>query len=247
MGPLRAANIRTGARRFALAGALSALAVAVAVPLSGCGSSGGSGSTAASVSSASGQSSTTSTSGSAGSPTSASATSTTTSSSASATSSQSASAPSKPVLASLALSSPAFPRGGKIPTRYTCDGANESPPLRWNQTPAGTVQQFLFALDLAGGQNGAIRWAVGGISPSVRSLAAGHVPPGAIVGRNSTGSVGYAGVCPPRGATHDIIFLLYALRTKLNVAPGFDPRTVQRQLSGHTAAAGLMFGIYKRP
>jgi hypothetical protein len=150
-------------------------------------------------------------------------------------------------LASLSLTSPAFPRGGKVPARYTCDGGNESPPLQWRSTPTGTVQQFLFALDLAGGANGAIRWAVGAIPPSVHSFAAGHVPAGAVVGRNSTGSVGYAGLCPPAGKTHSIVFLLYALRTKVNVSPGFDPRTTQRQLSGHTLAAGLMFGTYKRP
>jgi hypothetical protein len=151
------------------------------------------------------------------------------------------------VLGSLSLSSPAFPRGGKIPARYTCDGANESPPLQWQKTPAGTEQLFLFALDLAGGVSSAIRWAVGAIPPSTNSFAAGHVPAGAIVGRNSTGSVGYAGICPPAGKAHSIVFLLYALRTKVNVASGFDPRTVQRQLSGHTLAAGLMFGTYKRP
>lgn len=151
------------------------------------------------------------------------------------------------MLGSLALSSSAFKRGGTIPTRYTCDGANESPPLQWQKTPSGTAQLFLFALDLAGGPKGAIRWAVGGIPPSTQSFAAGHAPSGAVLGRNSTGSVGYAGICPPAGKSHSIVFLLYALREKLNLANGFDPRAVQRQLSGHTAAAGLMFGTYKRP
>ena len=87
----------------------------------------------------------------------------------------------------------------------------------------------------------------GGIPASATSIPAGHVPAGAVVGRNSTGSVGYAGVCPPAGKSHSIVFLLYALRTKVNVSSGFDPRTVQRQLSGNTIAAGLMFGTYKRP
>ncbi|HEY7960607.1 MAG TPA: YbhB/YbcL family Raf kinase inhibitor-like protein [Solirubrobacteraceae bacterium] len=239
----RTPKARVAARRLAPATTLSALALAAL--LAGCGgSSGGSGSTAASVSSTAAQTSTSASTSASGSSTSGSTTSTSTTS---AQSTASTAAKTKPVLVSLALTSPAFPRGGKLPSRYTCDGANESPPLQWRQTPAGTVQQFLFALDLAGGQNGAIRWAVGGISPSVHSFAAGHTPAGAIVGRNSTGSIGYAGLCPAKGTTHSIVFLLYALRTKLNVAPGFDPRTVQRQLSGHTAGAGLIFATYKRP
>ncbi|HEY7935409.1 MAG TPA: hypothetical protein VID48_16430 [Solirubrobacteraceae bacterium] len=31
----------------------------------------------------------------------------------------------------MAIASPAFELGGAIPARYTCDGANVSPPLHW--------------------------------------------------------------------------------------------------------------------
>jgi phosphatidylethanolamine-binding protein (PEBP) family uncharacterized protein len=221
-------------------------ALAAAALLAGCGgSSSSSTNSAASVSATSTQASTsTLSSSSAATSTSPSKTTTSASSSQSTTTSGSSSA-AKPALAAFTLSSPAFPRGGKIPTRYTCAGANESPPLQWQKPPAGTAQLFLFALDLAGGQSGAIRWAVGGISPSTRSFPAGHVPAGAIVGHNSTGSLGYAGVCPPAGKQHSVVFLLYALRNKLNLTSGFDPRVVQGQLKGNTAGAGLMFGTYK--
>ena len=38
----------------------------------------------------------------------------------------------------LVLSSPVFQNGGTIPKRYTCDGANVSPALRWTMPPRGT-------------------------------------------------------------------------------------------------------------
>ena len=38
----------------------------------------------------------------------------------------------------LSLASPAIPPGGEIPSQYTCDGADISPPLRWSGAPDGT-------------------------------------------------------------------------------------------------------------
>ncbi|MBX9812004.1 MAG: YbhB/YbcL family Raf kinase inhibitor-like protein, partial [Burkholderiales bacterium] len=38
----------------------------------------------------------------------------------------------------LILKSPAFAHNGAIPRQYTCQGADESPPLEWSGLPAGT-------------------------------------------------------------------------------------------------------------
>jgi phosphatidylethanolamine-binding protein (PEBP) family uncharacterized protein len=150
------------------------------------------------------------------------------------------------VLARLAVASAAFPRGGKIPVRYTCNGGNVSPSLRWGKVPPGTAQMFLIALSLTAGTGGAIRWAVGGIDPAAGGFAAGQLPAGAIVGRNSEGHVGWAGACPVKGKTQSIIMLVYALRRKLNLAPGFEASSAQRQLSGNTLSNGVVFGSYQQ-
>src|SRR5207302_3691693 len=39
---------------------------------------------------------------------------------------------------SLTISSSSFPNGGEIPKKFTCDGADVSPHLSWNEPPAGT-------------------------------------------------------------------------------------------------------------
>src|SRR5262249_749194 len=50
-------------------------------------------------------------------------------------------------LAALVLTSPAFSNGGTIPKRYTCDGANVSPALRWTAPPRGTASLSLTVFD----------------------------------------------------------------------------------------------------
>jgi len=37
-----------------------------------------------------------------------------------------------------AISSPSFSNGGKIPTKFTCDGTDVSPALTWTAPPSGT-------------------------------------------------------------------------------------------------------------
>src|SRR6478672_10937389 len=46
----------------------------------------------------------------------------------------------------LTLRSPAFAAGGEIPSKYTCDGANHSPPLEWSGAPDGT-KSFALIID----------------------------------------------------------------------------------------------------
>ncbi len=147
----------------------------------------------------------------------------------------------------LAIVSAAFPRGGLIPARYTCDGGNVSPPLQWSNVPPGASQLFLLALSLTAGAQGAVRWAVGGIDPSLGGFAAGQLPPGAVVGRSSNGQNSWAGICPVKGRPQAIIVLVYALRHPLHLSSGFNPTTVQAQLSGDTIGRGIVYGAYRRP
>jgi phosphatidylethanolamine-binding protein (PEBP) family uncharacterized protein len=145
-----------------------------------------------------------------------------------------------------ALASAAFPRGGSIPARYTCDGGNLSPPLQWGKLPAGTAQLFVLALSLTAGASGAIRWAVGGIDPGSGGIPAGQLPSGAVAGRSSDGHIGWSGICGAAGKPQAVILLVYALRHPLHLSTGFDPRTVQSQLSGNTLGTGVVYGAYRK-
>ena len=104
------------------------------------------------------------------------------------------------------IASPAFRAGGTIPKRFTCDGADVSPPLRWNRPPAGTRSFSISVVDL---DNGFIHWLGWGLPPARRGLAVGQHPPHQAV--NDFGRRGYGGPCPPAGVRHRYRFSLYAL------------------------------------
>lgn len=147
------------------------------------------------------------------------------------------------------LSSPAFTVGGAIPVRYTCDGAGTSPPLRWTAIPTGTTELVLFISDAEGTAPGGgelISWAVAGLKPTLGGVAAGTLPAGAIVGRNSFGKTGYT-LCPPRGSqVQHYLVVLYALRHPISAQPGFAADTFSKEAAQAAEDEGLTGFSYKR-
>lgn len=150
-------------------------------------------------------------------------------------------------LGKITLTSSAFKAGGAIPARYTCDGADVSPPLEWHGVPNGTAELFLLAIDLSGSSSDAIQWAVAGIPPSAGGLSAGSLPAGAVAGVNSVGKAGWGGVCGAKGQIHHVAFLFYALKQKLNLKSGFNPIIARNALKGSTLGTGLTLAVYNRP
>ena len=147
----------------------------------------------------------------------------------------------------LALSSSAFERNGAIPAQYTCDGANISPPLQWENIPKGTAELVLFVIDDSSeGKTGGIRWVVGGIEPSVSEVKAGATPPGAVVGRNGAGTADYGGICPAKGKTANIEFVLYALKQKIALTTGFTPAKAESEYGGHEIGSATYYATYTR-
>jgi Raf kinase inhibitor-like YbhB/YbcL family protein len=151
----------------------------------------------------------------------------------------------------MALSSPAFALNGAIPVQYTCDGAGVSPELRWQDVPANAAALVLFVIDEeTAGPNGGIRWVVGDIDPKSTGVSAGHTPQGGIVGTNAQGHAGYGGICPKRGATTRVAFLLYALSKRIALTPGFQPSVAEHEYGSQglrVGRAASTYGGYHRP
>jgi len=112
------------------------------------------------------------------------------------------------VQAVFVLTSPAFAAGQALPLRFTCAGADVSPPLRWTAPPPGTRAFSLRLVDLDTHPRFE-HWTLTGLPGGLRGLAVATR-----VGephRNDFGSTGYGGPCPPGGQTHHYLFELDAL------------------------------------
>jgi Raf kinase inhibitor-like YbhB/YbcL family protein len=157
------------------------------------------------------------------------------------------SAPTPTAAHDLAVTSPAFPDGGTIPRRYTCDGDDVSPPLAFTGVPAGAASLALLVEDPDAPHGTFTHWLVWDIGPHTTNLGTGQAPTGAVEGRNGFGRTGYGGPCPPRGdRPHRYVFSLYATDRRLSLAPGATPDDLRHALAGHTLASGTLTGRYGR-
>lgn len=149
------------------------------------------------------------------------------------------------------VQSTAFAAGGMISARYTCDGANLSPELRWKDAPAGTQSLALIADDPDAPAGTWTHWLLWNLPPQATLLPEG-VPPaetlasGARQGRNDFRRLGYGGPCPPPGKAHRYIFRLYALDTRLELKPGAGRHELDGAIQGHVLAQSEWMGRYGR-
>jgi Raf kinase inhibitor-like YbhB/YbcL family protein len=149
-------------------------------------------------------------------------------------------------LAKLQLSSSAFQDGQPIPTQYTCDGANQSPPLQWGEPPPGT-KSFALVIDDPDAPSGTFRhWGVFDIPASARSL--GGEQRAGTEGANDFGKPGYGGPCPPKGhGVHHYHFKLFALDTdRLDVGANAKVADIENAAQQHALAQGELIGMYER-
>ena len=149
------------------------------------------------------------------------------------------------------LVSSAFTADGLIPTQYTCDGQDSSPPLSWDTPPEGTQSFVLICDDPDAPLRTFVHWVVYNLPPEIQEIPAGmSLEPtlqiGGMQGTNDFGKIGYGGPCPPRGA-HRYFFKLYALDTQLALQPGAKKRQVIQAMEGHVLASAELIGRYARP
>jgi phosphatidylethanolamine-binding protein (PEBP) family uncharacterized protein len=144
------------------------------------------------------------------------------------------------------VSSPVVPPAGKIPARYTCDGANTWPELRIKGIPSNTRELVLDVIKLAPVDNKLVfSWAVAGLDPKLRSISAGKLPLGAVVGVNEKGRTGYD-LCPPHKTKEEYAIVLYALPRALHPKPGFDPTKLRFEAVHDAEYEGLFVFTYPR-
>lgn len=147
---------------------------------------------------------------------------------------------------SIGLTSPVFKNGEAIPQKYSCDGEDISPPLHWDNVPAGTTSLALILDDPDAPRGTWVHWVLYNIPPDTNDLPENvapvdSLPGGGSQGNNSWKRVGYGGPCPP-GGTHRYFFKIYALDTLLNLDAGATKEDVLRAIEGHILAQGQLMG-----
>jgi Raf kinase inhibitor-like YbhB/YbcL family protein len=144
------------------------------------------------------------------------------------------------------VTSAAFASGQTIPRRFTCAGAQVSPPLAWTGVPAGAEELALLVEDPDAPGGTFVHWVLFKLAAGTRRLAEGAVPRGARQGTNSRGEAEYAGPCPPAGPAHHYEFLLYALSSPLDLPAGAAGDEVRAAVRDKAVARGRLVGRFGR-
>jgi Raf kinase inhibitor-like YbhB/YbcL family protein len=148
------------------------------------------------------------------------------------------------------ITSPAFDDGGLIPKKYTCDGGNVLPPLRWDAVPPGTESIAIICEDPDAPSGVWVHWILFNLPAECRELTENlpddeTLPDGTRQGVNDFGSIGYGGPCPPWGI-HRYFFRIFALDHQLDIVHLVDKDVLKLAMEGHILAAGQLMGRYQR-
>lgn len=121
--------------------------------------------------------------------------------------------------------------GARIPKQYTCDGGDVKPQV--GSSLPGSPRDVAFVMtdpDAPGGTF--VHWTHWGENTE---------------GKNSFGSMGYKGPCPPKGDNpHRYVITFYALRAPLGLPAGSDPGKVVDAIRKKVVASGSLTGLYGR-
>ncbi len=154
----------------------------------------------------------------------------------------------------LTLTSPAFVDGAPIPSVYTCEGRDISPPLAWSGVPAGTQSLVLIvddpdAPDPAKPQRVWVHWVLYNLPPDSSGLTEGvkrdALPKGAEVGLNDWTRLDFGGPCPPIGR-HRYFHKLFALDVRLKGLTSPRKAQVEGAMEGHVLAQATLMGTYQK-
>jgi Raf kinase inhibitor-like YbhB/YbcL family protein len=150
----------------------------------------------------------------------------------------------------LPVSSPAFGPHQRIPSQYTCDGPDISPPLAWKGVPAAAKSIVLICDDPDAPAGTWVHWVCYDIPSSVDTLMedlpkTDTLPCGGKQGKNDFGRIGWGGPCPPSG-THRYFFRVFCLDVMLDLPAGKTKKELEKAMKSHVIDKGDFYGVYSR-
>ncbi len=152
------------------------------------------------------------------------------------------------------LTSPAFVDNGDMPERFTCEGENVSPPLRWSGTPQKARSLALIiddpdAPDPAAPKRTWVHWVLYNIPADCHELrehmSAQSLPRPTLQGFNDWGKATYGGPCPPIGR-HRYFHRLYVLDCDFPDLRQPHKAHLLAAMKGHVLAEAVLVGTYQK-
>ena len=151
------------------------------------------------------------------------------------------------------LTSPELPEGAEIAVKFTGDGQDVSPELRWDNVPPGTKSLAVICDDPdAPRKEPWVHWVIYNIPVGDQAGLSEAIPTqptfstGVKQGKNDFGNIGYGGPAPPPGKPHRYYFKLYALDTSLTLGEGASKQELLSAMKGHVLGEGQLMGTYSR-
>lgn len=146
----------------------------------------------------------------------------------------------------LVITSGVFMNNGDIPSSYTCEGKNISPPISWSGIPEGTKSMVLIMDDPDAPNRTYVHWVLYNIPVKINGFKEGEsqqLPSGILQGLNSANHIGYMGPCPPTGR-HRYFFKLYALNVVLEDLKQPTKAALEKAIEGHVLEKAELVGTY---
>mgnify|MGYP001552011178 CR=1 FL=1 len=152
------------------------------------------------------------------------------------------------------LISQVFTNGSEINAKYTCEGANVSPPLSWEGVPELAKSLVLIvddpdAPDPAAPKMTWVHWVLYNIPVHATGLKEAvsndELPIGTLQGINDWKRTGYGGPCPPIGK-HRYFHKLYALNKMLPDLINPTKAQLEQEMAGHIIASAELVGTYQK-
>ncbi|MPY90840.1 MAG: YbhB/YbcL family Raf kinase inhibitor-like protein [Luteitalea sp.] len=147
-----------------------------------------------------------------------------------------------------------FEAGGRIPSRFTCEGDDISPALSWSGIPESARSLALVVDDPDAPDPRApkmtwVHWVLYNLPPTSTGLARGvardGLPSGTAEGRNDWKRTGYGGPCPPIGR-HRYFFKIYALGATLPDLSEPTKAQLEEAMREHMLAEAEIMGTYEK-
>lgn len=151
-------------------------------------------------------------------------------------------------LSDMELASSAFQNRENIPSIYTGEGDDISPPLSWSNAPDGTRSFALFCHDpdaplVTPGAYGFVHWVLYNIPASVTQLT--EDDNSYTGGVNSFGRNGYGGPMPPQGhGIHHYFFWILALDSESDLEPGLTMEQLLKEIEPSVIGMNRLVGTY---